>query len=474
MSHTPPPSSELRMRSFALWFSGKDAPFEETYRTWRLKGLLGLWSRLVLFAFILGLESAVVFLFLPAAGSEVLWIRLGIVCPVTVGWILSLYFKKNFSFPFPSLFALAACLDAVAAGFSWHPFHALFFGIIRLSAVILVCGPFLGILFTDLAAGAVAAFMLNAVLSLFFASPAPDFSGDYALFTALFALSLWVAWRVESSDRKAFLAQKDLESAQAAAEKEKQRAARKVRDLEEDIRIRSDTLQIAFENLASMQESTNTAHIETIHALSAAAEYKDEDTALHILRMSHYSALLAAKLGLPQEEVDLVLHNSPMHDIGKMGIPDHVLLKKGRLNKSEWELMKQHTIIGAKILSTSSSEFLETGKIIAISHHEKWDGTGYPYGLKDEQIPLYGRICAVADVFDALTSNRPYKEAYSNEKALEIMKKGSGTHFDPRILGIFFENLDPVLKIQKKFSEKNIRKSGSDPDFIIQKDFLSS
>ena len=329
-------------------------------------------------------------------------------------------------------------------------------------------------MFSDLAVAGALALGVDAALGLFLPlfGPSAVLRGDFLFVFALFVLVLVVTRQMELLERKRFADQKAFESEKNALSEKNQESARRVCELEEDVRIRSDTLQIAFDNLRSMQESTNTAHIETIHALSAAAEYKDEDTALHILRMSHYSALLASKLDLPEDEVDLVLHNSPMHDIGKMGIPDHILLKKGRLNKSEWELMKQHTVIGAKILSTSSSEFLETGKIIALSHHEKWDGTGYPYGLKGESIPLYGRICAVADVFDALTSNRPYKEAYSNERALDILKKGYGTHFDPAVLDIFFDHLEAIFKIQRRFSEKSRISSQFSPDFIFQKDSL--
>lgn len=205
--------------------------------------------------------------------------------------------------------------------------------------------------------------------------------------------------------------------------------------------------------LEEAQEAKMAAHLETLRRLSQAAEYKDEDTARHIDRMSRYSALLAEKYGLGHSEVDLVLHASPMHDIGKIGIPDSILLKPGPLTPEEWEIMKTHTLIGANILDSPSSAYLEAGRIIAISHHEKWNGSGYPRGLSGENIPLHGRICAIADVFDALTTRRPYKKPYSNEKALNIMREGRGSHFDPGLLDLFLANLDEILVIQERFRD---------------------
>jgi putative two-component system response regulator len=223
--------------------------------------------------------------------------------------------------------------------------------------------------------------------------------------------------------------------------------------LEAMVETKTRALRIAMDNLKSAQEATITAHLETLHKLSSAAEYKDEETANHITRMSHYSALMAEKLGFSGPETHLILHASPMHDIGKIGIPDSILLKPGPLTPEEWEIMKTHAAIGANILETMSSDFLEAGAVIAISHHEKWDGSGYPKGLSGEQIPLYGRICAVADVFDALTSKRPYKEPYDNDKALEIIREGRGKHFDPQVLDTFFNHLDRVLEIQQRFRD---------------------
>lgn len=191
------------------------------------------------------------------------------------------------------------------------------------------------------------------------------------------------------------------------------------------------------------------SHVETIQKLSAAAEYKDDDTAMHICRMSGYSALIAEKMGLAADEVDRIRISSPMHDIGKIGIADHILLKPGKLDVEEWRIMQTHAEIGGRILAASKSVYMQLGHVIAMTHHEKWDGSGYPSGLAGEDIPLVGRICAVADVFDALTSRRPYKEAFAIDKALAIMREGRGLHFDPRVLDVFLASLDEVLQIKK-------------------------
>jgi putative two-component system response regulator len=222
-------------------------------------------------------------------------------------------------------------------------------------------------------------------------------------------------------------------------------------ELEEMVAVRTSALKMALENVKESQRVILSAHLETIHRLAAAAEFKDEETSDHIQRMSRYCELLAFRLGLPDAEVDLILQASPMHDIGKIGIPDSILLKPAKLSPEEWDVMKKHTIFGARILGESNFELLRVGEIIALSHHEKWDGSGYPKGLVGEDIPLYGRICAVADVFDALISRRPYKEPFSNEKALEILRAGRGSHFDPSILDVFLNDFDRVQEIQKEF-----------------------
>jgi putative two-component system response regulator len=225
--------------------------------------------------------------------------------------------------------------------------------------------------------------------------------------------------------------------------------------LEEMVANRTEALHQAVDNLQSMQSSILASQQETVFRLSAAAEYKDDNTASHIKRMSAYSALLARLLRLPEHEAEVILQASPMHDVGKMGVPDAILLKPGKLTLGEWEAMKRHTTIGRNILAGSDSELLQVAEVIAYSHHERWDGTGYPEGLSGEEIPLLGRICAVADVFDALATPRPYKKAFSNEKTLGIMREAQvrGMHFDPEIFALFLDNFDEFLNIQRKFQD---------------------
>ncbi len=203
-------------------------------------------------------------------------------------------------------------------------------------------------------------------------------------------------------------------------------------------------------------EKVKCASIDTVYRLSRAAEFKDEDTGAHIQRMSHYSAAIARKLGLDERVVEAVLYASPMHDIGKIGIPDHILLKPGKLDPAEWEVMKKHTIIGARILEGSGSGYIELARVIAITHHEKWDGCGYPAGLEGKKIPLVGRITAIADVFDALTSKRPYKEPFSLEKSFGIIREGYGNHFDPDVVDAFFSIQDEILEIKDRYVDHDI------------------
>jgi putative two-component system response regulator len=209
---------------------------------------------------------------------------------------------------------------------------------------------------------------------------------------------------------------------------------------------------IAIRN-ATLTQELKEAYLDTIFRLSIAAEYKDTDTAAHIHRMSRYSAILAEGLGLSPDEVESLRYASPMHDIGKLGVPDAILMKPGKLSPLEFEEIKKHTIYGAKILENAKADLLRSSEIIAITHHEKWDGTGYPKGLKGEQIPLSGRIVALADVFDALTSKRVYKPAFSLEQSLDIIKDGAGKHFDPSVVQSFMGNLDKILAVKAQYSE---------------------
>jgi two-component system response regulator RpfG len=187
---------------------------------------------------------------------------------------------------------------------------------------------------------------------------------------------------------------------------------------------------------------------ETLLRLARAGEYRDEETGNHVIRMAKYSRVIAEQLGFSKDDADVIEMAAPMHDIGKIGIRDDILLKPGKLTFEEFEIMKRHTIIGYDILKDSPSKYLKMGGVIALCHHEKFDGTGYPYGKKSNEIPIEARIVAVADVFDALVSERPYKNAWSTDAALDYMENHSGKHFDPDCLDAFKEQFDTVSKIQ--------------------------
>jgi len=202
-------------------------------------------------------------------------------------------------------------------------------------------------------------------------------------------------------------------------------------------------------------EQLKQAHVDLVHRLGRAAEYKDTDTGEHIARMSQYSKLLALEFGMGEQQAELLRQAAPMHDVGKIGIPDAILLKPGRLTPDEFDHMKQHATIGAQILANSSSPLLQLAHKLAIEHHEKWDGSGYPYGLKGEQISVEGRIVAIADVFDALTSKRPYKEAWGVEEALENMQAQAGKHFDPHLINLFVNKLDAIIAIKNTYQEQH-------------------
>ncbi len=191
---------------------------------------------------------------------------------------------------------------------------------------------------------------------------------------------------------------------------------------------------------------------ETILRLSKAAEFRDPETGDHIQRMAHYSWMIAVRMGLPLEQQQLILEAAPMHDVGKVGIPDHILLKPGKLDDAEFAIMKQHPVMGHQILSESSSPLLQMAATIALSHHEKFSGGGYPLGLRGDAIPLVGRIVAVADVFDALTSARPYKPAWEMDRALQFMREQRGLHFDPECVDAFLGCLKEVNAVRARFA----------------------
>ncbi len=232
----------------------------------------------------------------------------------------------------------------------------------------------------------------------------------------------------------------------------------KIKKYQDQINIHNESLEKeVYNRTKDLQESLKLAK-ETEHEISIrlgrASELRDLETGGHIKRMSYYSQHLAHLYGLDEEECELILYAAPLHDIGKVGIPDNILLKPGRFTDEEFEIMKLHVILGAKMLEDAEQfPVLKAGHIIALEHHEKYDGTGYPYGKKAEEIHLYARIIAIADVFDALSSKRIYKDAMPLEKTLKIMKNDAGTHFDAELIKLFLDNLDDFLEIRKRFPD---------------------
>jgi putative two-component system response regulator len=192
---------------------------------------------------------------------------------------------------------------------------------------------------------------------------------------------------------------------------------------------------------------------EIIRRLGRAAEYRDNETGMHVLRMSQISRTIAVASGMPRQRAELLLQASPMHDIGKLGVPDRILLKPGKLDPDEWEVMKQHTTIGAAIIGDHPAGLMVVAKKVALYHHERWDGTGYPEGLAGEAIPLEARIVALADVFDALLSVRPYKRAWSAAEAVQYFEEQRGRHFEPRLVAALLDNLDECLAIRTRYAD---------------------
>lgn len=228
-----------------------------------------------------------------------------------------------------------------------------------------------------------------------------------------------------------------------AQDRDKRRRA----ELEDMVAERTRALELSIENLRSLKDAALGAQLETVRSLAVAAEYRDRFTSEHIVRMSATSVLLAERMGLSEREVDLIRHAAMLHDVGKLGVPDSVLLKPGPLDEGEWEIMKTHTLLGAEILKGATSELLQAGIEVAVSHHERFDGTGYPYGLSGEEIPLSGRIVGLADVWDACLSKRPYKAPFTVDQVVEIVRDGRGTHFDPVVYDHFERSLDAVLAL---------------------------
>jgi putative two-component system response regulator len=223
--------------------------------------------------------------------------------------------------------------------------------------------------------------------------------------------------------------------------------------LEEMVRARTGEMWNYISQLEKAEREMRTLQDETIQRLSLAAEFRDNESPRHIQRMSHYCALLADRAGLSADRCELIRVASALHDVGKIGIPDHILMKPGSLTPGEWETMKRHCGIGHRILSGSNSELLSTAATIALTHHEWFDGRGYPQGLSDDEIPLEGRIAAIADVFDALTSNKVYRKAVKMSEAIEIMKEERGKQFDPQLLDLFLSEKGQILGIKERFAD---------------------
>ncbi|MDD3802878.1 MAG: HD domain-containing protein [bacterium] len=235
------------------------------------------------------------------------------------------------------------------------------------------------------------------------------------------------------------------------------------KDSEEKIVTYSNEIEKIIESFASiaavaiknvqLKDSIKRAHLETIYRLSVAAEYKDTDTGTHIKRMSRYSEVIARNMGFDSKYCELLLYASPLHDIGKLGIPDAILTKPAKLDPDEWDMMKKHTTMGYEILKDSSEHLIKFAASIALSHHERYDGNGYPNRLKGENIPVEGRIVALADVFDALATKRPYKEPWPLEKILDLIQVERDKQFDSNVIEAFFKGLDEILDIQSRLSD---------------------
>jgi len=231
-------------------------------------------------------------------------------------------------------------------------------------------------------------------------------------------------------------------------------ASKLLKEQEEEYKAKLEAYNLELETRVFERTRDIVAtQLETIFRLGRAAEYRDNETGMHIRRMSLFCGGLAKSLGLNQGKCDMIKNSTPMHDVGKIGIPDKILLKPGKLDPDEWEIMKTHATIGAEILSGSKSDILNLAQTIALTHHEKWDGSGYPKGLKGEEIPQVGRIVAICDVFDALTSIRPYKKAWSLDDSLSHLKEHTGHHFDPEMVPLFLDMVPELLEIQEQYAD---------------------
>ena len=223
-----------------------------------------------------------------------------------------------------------------------------------------------------------------------------------------------------------------------------------IRLMHNDLKFYSRQLE---EKVAEQTREVSELQLELINRLLLAVEFRDDATGKHILRIGNYARVLGRLIGMKEQECTKLFHASMMHDVGKIGIPDEILLKPGRLTEAEFEKMKTHTVKGAEILVGSASEIVNLAEVIALTHHERWDGGGYPKGLKGEDIPIEGRITALIDVFDALLAKRPYKEAWEMERVLQYIESESGRQFDPYLSRVFLNNIGQFIEIRHEFSE---------------------
>ncbi|MBF0293693.1 MAG: response regulator [Magnetococcales bacterium] len=207
------------------------------------------------------------------------------------------------------------------------------------------------------------------------------------------------------------------------------------------------------EKIIERTRQLHETRLEVIRCLGRAAEYRDNETGQHVIRMGQFAACIAQQMGLRDDHCDVILNATPMHDVGKIGVPDAILLKPGRLTPEEFSVIKTHTTIGGNILAGYHDEPLVTAQRIALTHHEKWNGGGYPAGLSREEIPIESRICAVADVFDALTSRRPYKDAWPVEQAVALIVGERGAHFDPQVVDAFMAGMETILTIKRSICD---------------------
>jgi putative two-component system response regulator len=217
------------------------------------------------------------------------------------------------------------------------------------------------------------------------------------------------------------------------------------RNRELERRVRARTAELAETRL------------EIIRRLGRAAEFKDNQTGLHVIRMSHYSRLIGEAAGMDADEAEVLLNAAPMHDVGKIGIPDRILSKRAPLTKAEWKLMRRHPEMGAEIIGVHDSDVLRMAREIALTHHERWDGSGYPAALAGEAIPFTGRVVALADVFDALTTRRPYKEAWSIEDSMLYIREMSGVQFDPGLVPAMERALPEIVELSREYAEDGSR-----------------